>query len=475
MNAVRKQIFLAVPVDRVWAFLTNPEKIATWLMDSDLEAEEGARFKFSAPASGQWDGKIYCEIKDVIENEHLSYTWNANDIGSETLVTFDLKPDGKGTRLTLTHSQMEDAMAGAAGRHAAGWTNCLKALANALCGTDPAYDWSIIQLTSFIEAPLCDVFAMWTTSKGMASFWADEVKCTSFEGITRPPGGGYQLGDRLEAAFTPGGGASLEVLNIERDNFLLFSFGEDYGWVRVALSEEGGRTRLELRHFGLPDDDRDQWETHVNARGWWAFILENMKSVLLHGHDLRDRRPETAGALGAAFQPGGKPAPEDHDWSQFDIFEWIDASPKEVMRRWQTKPGLESFFIAQVDVAKGDGVARSGAEPFQAGDHYAWRWIHEYAGEGKILDASATEVAFTFGSQFEVNVSASADGSGTLLRLHQSGMADTPEDRVHATLNCRSCWIYFLATLKSQLEHGADLRDKDPVTADAVSVGYNLN
>lgn len=31
----------------------------------------------------------------------------------------------------------------------------------------------------------------------------------------------------------------------------------------------------------------------------------------------------------------------------------------------------------------------------------------------------------------------------------------------------------FLTTLKSQLEHGIDLRDRDPATADSVSVGYN--
>lgn len=52
-------------------------------------------------------------------------------------------------------------------------------------------------------------------------------------------------------------------------------------------------------------------------------------------------------------------------------------------------------------------------------------------------------------------------------------MDDTPDDRADSTLNCRSCWINFLLTLKSQLELGIDLRDQEPATADSVSVGYN--
>jgi hypothetical protein len=53
-------------------------------------------------------------------------------------------------------------------------------------------------------------------------------------------------------------------------------------------------------------------------------------------------------------------------------------------------------------------------------------------------------------------------------------MRDDPEDRVQGSLNCRSCWIYFLTALKGQMERGIDLRDRRPETADSISVGDSL-
>lgn len=473
MNAIRKDLYLAAPVDRVWEFLTRPEKVGTWLMDSDMEAEEGSRFSFTAPPAGQWDGKIYCEVRDVIEHERLTYTWSANDIGVETLVTFELQAKQGGTHLTLTHSQMEGAMAGAAGRHAAGWTGCLKALKVALFGPDLAYDWSEFQLTYFVEAPLHEVYDMWSTMAGMKSFWADEVTCSDGDSTRRAPGDEYQVGDRVDLKFPTGGSADLEILNIEEDKFILFSFGGDYGWVRVALNEEGGRTKIVLRQFGSSEDDDNKWEVHVHARGWWLFNLVNLKSVLLHGNDLRERGQDTANAFSAVYLPGDKRAPRPHDWTSFDVYQQINATPEEVIARWQTIDGLKSFFIADMKVEDEQGQPRVASAPVEAGDKYHWQGIHEFSGEGHFLKSGPSEIAFSFGARFTVEVTVEVSGTGTLLHLHQSGMEDTADDRVHGSLNCRSCWINFLTTLKSQLEHGIDLRDLEPATADSVSVVYN--
>ena len=83
------------------------------------------------------------------------------------------------------------------------------------------------------------------------------------------------------------------------------------------------------------------------------------------------------------------------------------------------------------------------------------------------------ETNYTFGEGYEVEVTATAHARGTLLRLRQSGMADTPEERVAGTLDCRCRWIYYLAALKSRLENGIDLRDQDPRTGGSYSVGFD--
>ena len=489
MNEVRRAIHLAAPVNRVWAFLTDPEKLSAWLMDSDFSPTPGTKFKFTSPPSGRWDGTIHCEVQDVIENERISYTWCANDIGVTTIVTFDLEATHQGTHLTLTHVGFEEAAGGAAGRHAAGWAGCLNALRVAMLGKSPDYDWSEFQVTYFVQASIGEVYQLWATADGMTRFWPDEVTVLDTHGEARAGNAEYEYGDRLHLVFPTRTDTDLEILSLEADKFVLFSFGEGYGWVHVDLSTEssteGQRTRIVLRQFGMPDDAESRWEVHANARGWWIAALMNIQSVLVHGNDLRVREPATASGLGALYQLDNDAAPRSHDKSSFDVHLYMDAAPAEVLRYWQTAEGLTRFFIAEMTARNdpGDEVNASMLTPgttltmltrmLTPGTSYSWRGIHDYAGEGQFLQITEESVEFSFGGRYQVGVSVTPQGSGTCLHLRQSGIGDDESEQVNGSLNCRSCWIYFLVNLKSVIEFGIDLRDQNPATADAISVGFN--
>ncbi|MBD3648819.1 MAG: hypothetical protein HUJ31_15525 [Pseudomonadales bacterium] len=342
----------------------------------------------------------------------------------------------------------------------------------ALEGDDGAYDWSSFTITCFVDAALNDVFDLWSTSEGVRRFWADDVKCIKPDATRRADDETFEIGDRVGLRFPTDTETSLEILNIEQDRFILFSFGEDYGWVRVMVDRAGDRTRIELRQFGLPVEADSAWHVHANARGWWIANLLNIKSVLGHGNDLRVRQPAVASGLATRFAPNGKAA-ASHDWSSFDTFLYYQAKPEDVIRYWQTTSGLEQFFIAGAFTESTDGSSRDPNDVMQGNDQYAWRFIHPFELTGIIQEVTSDSTAFTFGAGYEVRVAVKASGDGTLLHLHQSGMQDTPDERVAGSLNCRSCWIYFLVNLKSVIEHGVDLRDMNPETADSVSVGYN--
>jgi uncharacterized protein YndB with AHSA1/START domain len=475
MNDIRKTIFLQAPVERVWRFLTDQEKLSLWLMEANLiDLEEGTRFAFTAEPSGSWDGKIYCEITELIDLEHIAYTWNANDIGAETLVTFDLEPVRNGTNLTLSHTNFETAAGGAEGRHSAGWHKALKALVASLEDTDePYYDWTEFKVTYFVERPLTEVYSLWSNAAGMQRFWADEVSCVNAKGISRDKNKDYENGDKLTLMFPTATGTTLEILNIEKDKFVLFSFGEGYGWVQVSFSLDDDRTKIVLQQFGMPDDNDSSWQVHANARGWWVANLINIKSVLLYNNDLRVRSPDTSSGLGTQFLRHGAPPPETHDWAAFDVFLEIDAPPESVMNCWRTAHGIQQFFIAEMKVTGSGGQARMEDDTIQKDDTYWWHYVHDYTGQGQFLSSSENQVRFTFGTSYQVEITAVPADNGTLLHLKQTGMSDSMEDRVHGSLNCRSCWINFIVNLKSVLEHGIDLRDKNPATTDSVSVGYN--
>ena len=80
-------------------------------------------------------------------------------------------------------------------------------------------------------------------------------------------------------------------------------------------------------------------------------------------------------------------------------------------------------------------------------------------------------MAFTFGDM-EAEVRIADVGDRTELILRQWSIPNTDEGRASGHLNCRSCWVFFLANLQSVLEQGVDLRDKDPTKASSMEIGF---
>lgn len=98
--------------EAIWRALTTGDLIARWLMaPTGFEPVKGTRFTFRTRPAGAWDGTIRCEVLDVAPNERLVYSWQGGDesnvgYGSalNTVVTWTLAREGKGTRLRLVHS-----------------------------------------------------------------------------------------------------------------------------------------------------------------------------------------------------------------------------------------------------------------------------------------------------------------------------------------------------------------------------------
>ena len=82
-------------------------------------------------------------------------------------------------------------------------------------------------------------------------------------------------------------------------------------------------------------------------------------------------------------------------------------------------------------------------------------------------------VGYTFGGAMRIDVTFLDREGAVEVRVEQTGCATQDPDRAWQHLNCRSCWVYFLTNLKSVLEHGTDLRDRErPQWNDSVSIGW---
>lgn len=160
------------------------------------------------------------------------------------------------------------------------------------------------------------------------------------------------------------------------------------------------------------------------------------------------------------------------DWTRFDIHFYYDEPPDEIRRRLATSRGLESFFLAAAEHFEPDGRAREPEEPARAGDTYRWTWRHGHSIEGSFLDPDeGADLAFTFGPM-RVDVRLIAVDGGTRLVLDQREIDDTEAGHVFGHMNCRICWVFFLANLKSVLVTGTDLRHALPERANAHEVGF---
>jgi uncharacterized protein YndB with AHSA1/START domain len=143
-----------------------------------------------------------------------------------------------------------------------------------------------------------------------------------------------------------------------------------------------------------------------------------------------------------------------------------------VFQAWATSSGLQSFFIDHASFESDEGRKRETDEQARPGDAYVWQWRQPHSLEGTVLEVIPDRLlSMTFGSM-SVTLRFADAGAQTELHLSQTGISDTADGQVLGHLNCRCCWIFFLTNLKSVLESGRDLRDRDPARVSSMEVGF---
>src|SRR5262245_30732218 len=102
MSEVEKNITIAAPIDRVWEALTDPEAIGEWMLDEEVRVDlrPGGAYAF-------FDGQTTGEFTQIRPQTLLEYTWRQSEWPSDytdSLVHWELQPDGNSTHIYLLHS-----------------------------------------------------------------------------------------------------------------------------------------------------------------------------------------------------------------------------------------------------------------------------------------------------------------------------------------------------------------------------------
>jgi uncharacterized protein YndB with AHSA1/START domain len=149
-STIRLERLLPGPVERVWAYLTESKKRATWLAAGEFDLRVGGKIELifendklsdeTAPAGAPGGGMRRFEgrITRLEANRVLAHTWDWDGKASD--VRYELEPRGKDVLLTIHHNLPDDA--GLKLAVGGGWATHVGILEDQLKGAKPRGFWS---------------------------------------------------------------------------------------------------------------------------------------------------------------------------------------------------------------------------------------------------------------------------------------------------------------------------------------------
>lgn len=154
-----------------------------------------------------------------------------------------------------------------------------------------------------------------------------------------------------------------------------------------------------------------------------------------------------------------------YNWKQFIKRVTIDADPQVIFEAWATQEGLESWFLKLAEFKMPEGKLRDRKKFVQKNDLYKWLWFgydDSFAEEGEILFSNEKdELQFSFSGGCTVRVTIKQENGETICELQQTmPMNDEAEQRFFF-IECGKGWTFYMTNLKSILEGGIDLRNKN--------------
>ena len=111
MTTISKSIYLKATKARVWAFLTEIDKVKTWFHRYDTDLAEDRDYKIYGQESGDELG--FGKVLRADPFDLLEYTFAIGPMqGASSIVKWTLDEVTGGTRLNLEHSGLSDKAEG---------------------------------------------------------------------------------------------------------------------------------------------------------------------------------------------------------------------------------------------------------------------------------------------------------------------------------------------------------------------------
>jgi uncharacterized protein YndB with AHSA1/START domain len=250
---------------QVWQALTTAAALQKWMFDiKEFKPEVGFEFQFTVECNN-FTYIHCCRIVEAVPQKRLAYTWRFEGHEGDSVVTYELFPEGGGTRVKLTHVGLGTfpALPNFA-RHnfEEGWTFLLgQSLAEFLEGptkSDPACEIVVYRV---FDAPRELVWQAMTDPKHVIHWWGPNGFTTTVEQMDVHVGGIWKfVMHGPDGVNYPNKSVFLEVVKPERVVYR-HGGGREHGpgasfigtWTFEA--EGAGQTKVTIRlAFASPEE-----------------------------------------------------------------------------------------------------------------------------------------------------------------------------------------------------------------------------
>ncbi len=164
---------------------------------------------------------------------------------------------------------------------------------------------------------------------------------------------------------------------------------------------------------------------------------------------------------------------EKHNWTRFNLRIPINASIEDIYNSWTSQEQLEKWFLRKAEFSGADGSPRPSSSTISTEDTYVWMWhgwSDEVAERGKIIELNGKDfLKFSFGKAGIVSVVIKTEAGENIVELQQEEIPTDEKSQVNFYVGCSVGWTFYLANLKSILEGGLDLRNKNVKIAQVIS------
>ena len=161
------------------------------------------------------------------------------------------------------------------------------------------------------------------------------------------------------------------------------------------------------------------------------------------------------------------------DWSKFSHKIYINAPMQKVYDAWTTRANVENWFLRKAEFKTPGGALRENNDQLQKGDTYEWMWYGHpdtTVEHGVVTEANGKDTfQFIFGGAGIVSVQLRDMGDCTEMILTQSNIPTDEQSKMNYHAGCSTGWTFYFANIKSIMEGGLDLRNKNPSYSNVIN------